>query len=197
MAEIYDCVKALKNLLNVQYEFLLGHKGNLVAIQLQFHKLHFYHLMGFQYIKDVRQLNGKSEIVFDKLYNHEIKEEIILASKQYSKISSRIKYLCFLEKILDDNKTVFKYNKENNSFSLIQADFLLKNELEEKNIFVFLSKDSGNTYFCRSFFPETHTDYSKGQTNWTLLSKKKIFKREKTETLLFVKESNSIKSYKK
>lgn len=127
MAEIYDCVSALKNLLNVQYEFLLGH----------------------------------------------------------SRIRERVCFLRFLESIMDDNRTVFKYNKKENAFSLIQADFLLKNAMENRNIFVFLAKSDNDFYFCRSFFPESTIDYTKGHTSWTLLRKKKILKSSGEEIVLY------------
>ena len=41
-------------------------------------------------------------------------------------------------------------------------------------LFLFLSNDEGDNYFCRSFFPEEKMDYSKNQASWTLLYKKKI-----------------------
>ena len=151
MAEIYDCVSALKNLLNVQY--VLGRKSVNIFVKVCFEKLHFYHLMGLHYIKDVRQLDEKAAVVFDKLYNHEIKEEIIQSSMQYSRIRERVCFLRFLESIMDDNRTVFKYNKKENAFSLIQADFLLKNAVENRNIFLFLAKSDNDFYFCRSFSP--------------------------------------------
>lgn len=87
---------------------------------------------------------------------------------------------------MDDNKTIFKYNPKIEAFSAIQADFLLKNEIQARNVFTFLSKDSASgKYFCRSFFPQLDKDYSLGQTNWTLLYKKKIQKSTGTETVLY------------
>jgi hypothetical protein len=87
---------------------------------------------------------------------------------------------------MDSNKTVFKYNPQLEAFSAIQADFLLKNEMHSRNIFTFLSEEKSNgKYFCRSFFPQTDKDYSKGQTNWTLLYKKKIFKKTGEKIVLY------------
>ncbi len=87
---------------------------------------------------------------------------------------------------MDSNETIFKYNPALETFSAIQADFLLKNQVQARNIFIFLSGDKSNgKYFCRSFFPQTDKDYSLGQTNWTLLYKKKIHKSAQTETVLY------------
>lgn len=57
-----------------------------------------------------------------------------------------------LEELFDSNETVFKYNKKLNNYSMIEADYLMKNQWKEKNIFIFLSKRLENEYFCRSFF---------------------------------------------
>lgn len=185
MAEIYDCVAALKNLLNVEYEFVIARKGCKIIIKLKFEKLHFIHLMGLQYIRDVRALDNKAAVVFDNLYNHKISESQINSSFNYQKIKDRIHFLCQLEKILDDNKTVFKYNDKQNAFSLIHADFLLENTVESRNVFVFLAQNPDGSYFCRSFFPQEKYDYSTGQAKWTLLSKKKILKQSKEEIVLY------------
>ena len=52
-------------------------------------------------------------------------------------------------------------------------------------LFLFLSNDEGDNYFCRSFFPEEKMDYSKNQASWTLLYKKKIDLSTRIETVLY------------
>ena len=143
--------------------------------------------MGLQYIRDVRQLDAKSAVVFDNLCRRRIPEERVAASAQYPRISARVHFLRRLEEILDDNRTVFKYNTRQSAFSLISMDFLLKNTLEGRNVFVFLAKNPDGTYFCRSFFPQEVRDYSVGQTVWTLLRKKKLVKSTGAETILYSK----------
>ena len=71
------------------------------------------------------------------------------------------------------------------AFSVIQADFLMKNEMNGTRIFTFLSKSPDGSYFCRSFFPDNKKDYSERQTNWTVLFKKKRYKVADTEEVLF------------
>lgn len=35
---------------------------------------------------------------------------------------------------------------------MIEADYLMKNHMEGKNLFLFLSNARDDSYFCRSFF---------------------------------------------
>ncbi len=87
---------------------------------------------------------------------------------------------------MDSNETVFKYNSRLDVFSAVQADFLMKNEIQTRNVFTFLSQnESTGKYFCRSFFPQTDRDYTEGQTRWTLLYKKKLWKSTGQENVLY------------
>ena len=106
-------------------------------------------------------------------------------------ISSVQEILPLLEQMIDSNDTVFKYNKKANMYSMIEADYLMENKMESRNLFLFLSNDDGDKYFCRSFFPEEKMDYSKNQASWTLLYKKKTDLITGTETVLY----NKLKYY--
>jgi hypothetical protein len=59
--------------------------------------------------------------------------------------------------------------------------------IESRNLFLFLSNDNRDKYFCRSFFPEEKMDYSKNQASWTLLYKKKTDLITGIETVLYNK----------
>ena len=124
--------------------------------------------------------------LFQKILSGSITREQIESSSFYSEIKERVDYLAYLETIMDSNRTIFKYNTKFDAFSSITADFLMKNEIQSRNIFTFLSQDKLNgKYFCRSFFPQEDKDYSEGQTTWTLLYKKKIQKTPEQETVLY------------
>ena len=40
-----------------------------------------------------------------------------------------------LEQMIDSNDTVFKYNKKANMYSMIEADYLMENKMESRNLF--------------------------------------------------------------
>jgi hypothetical protein len=187
MRDIYDCVDAFASLLNTEYEIVLGRKGVAVTLRITFDKKDCYHLMGLQYLTDRPELNRDRGLIFDQIYNRIIKKEQIESSDKYHLIAERVDFLPLLEKIMDSNDTMFKYNKKTNAFSMIEADYLMKTPVFNRNVYVFLSKNKDDQYFCRSFFPEAKRDYTKNQASWTLLYKKKMDKSTGREIILYNK----------
>ena len=174
MHNIYECVDSFVSLLDTEYRLILGRKGEAVSLNVTFDKKDCFHLMGLQYLTDRPELNRDRGKIFDDIKARILTKEQIESSDLYRQIAERVDMLPFLEDMFDSNDTIFRYNEKKNSFSMIRADYLMKNRLIDKNIFIFLSKDKNDTYFCRSFFPETKRDYAKNQASWTLLYKEKI-----------------------
>jgi hypothetical protein len=141
--------------------------------------------MGLQYLIDRPELNRDRGKIFDELRKRKISVEHIESSDFYQKIEDRVYFLPLLEQLFDSNETVFKYNQRANVFSMIQADYLMKNHMEERNLYLFLSRNKENKYYCRSFFPEEKKDYAKNQASWTLLYKKKINRLSGEEKILY------------
>lgn len=174
MHNIYDCVDSFSSLLDTEYQLILGRKGEAVSLNIIFDKKDCFHLMGLQYLTDRPELSRDRGKIFDEIKARVLTKEQIESSDLYGQIADRVDLLPFLEDSFDCNDTIFKYNEKKNSFSMIRADYLMKNRLIDKNVFIFLSKGKDNTYFCRSFFPETNRDYTKNQASWTLLYKAKM-----------------------
>ena len=143
--------------------------------------------MGLQYLADRPELKRDRGKIFDEIRNGNIKQEQIESSDFYDKISDRVHFLPLLENIIDSNDTIFKYNKKANTYSMIEADYLMENCIENRNTFLFLSNKNDDNYFCRSFFPENKMDYTKKQALWTLLYKKKKNLIDGTEIILYDK----------
>ena len=80
-----------------------------------------------------------------------------------------------IENFLDSNKLIFRYNQKLQTFSLIEAEYLLSTPYENTDIYIFLDRQKEPDYFfCRSFFQKEEKDYTKGQAIYTLLKKEKI-----------------------
>lgn len=197
MRNILDCVTAFLLLLNTEYEIIIGRKGIAVTLRITFDKKDCFHLMGLQYLADRPELNRDREKIFDEIVAGRITTEQIESSDFYKKIEERVHFLPLLQEMLDSNDTVFKYNQKVNSYSLIDADYLMRNHMESRNLYLFLSHSNGEQYFCRSFFPEKKIDYTKNQASWTLLYKKKRKLDTGEETVLYdrLKRDKDLKKY--
>ena len=187
MHNVYDCVDSFISLLDTTYELILGRKGVAVSLQITFDKKDCYHLMGLQYLKDRPELNRDRGKIFDELRERKLTKEKIESSDFYDKIVARIEMLPYLEILFDSNETIFKYNQKINNFSLIKADYLMRNKIMNQIVYVFLGKSLENTYFCRSLFFEDKRDYTKNQASWTLLYKKKRRISTNEEIILYNK----------
>ena len=185
MAKITDALHSFQNMLDLEYEFVLGRKGKSVRLTVEFQKMHFFHLAGLQYLKDLPRLAFSAELIFDQLTDGTISADYIESSRQYETIKNRVAYLPRLEEIFDSNDTIFRYNLALQAFSVIEADFLMKNTLDNINLFTFLAKGKSGKYFCKSFFPDTKKDYAERQTKWTVLLKKKLRKSTGSEEILY------------
>ena len=140
MYNVYDCVEAFFPLLNTEYHLILGRKGHAVSLWVGFDKKDCFHLMGLQYLKDRPQLGRDRGVIFDEIKEKKIKPEQIESSDLYYKIVERINMLPLLEMVFDSDYTIFKYNQKIHTFSMIQAEYLMKNYIKGRNIFVFCPK---------------------------------------------------------
>lgn len=191
MRNIKDCVSAFLPLLNTEYEIVLGRKEVAVTLRITFDKKDCFHLMGLQYLVDRPELNRDRGKVFDEIMAGSISTEQVESSDFYKRIEERVHFLPLLEQLLDSNDTIFKYNKKANMYSMIDADYLMKNKMEEKDLYLFLSHATDDKYFCRSFFPEGKKDYTKNQASWTLLYKKKCNLNTGEEIVLYDRLKNN------
>lgn len=183
--QLLTTAASFSNLLNIEYDFVIGRKSQTVNFKVVFHKSHFYHLAGLHYLTDLQILRGDREIIFDFIMNGTITSIDIEKSVFYSKINARLSALEHLESFFDSDNLVLKYNPEINSFSVIEANYLMENKVSNNKVFTFLSKNPDNKYFCRSFFPMEKQDFSIGQTVWTVLLKNKIDRTTNTVQELF------------
>ncbi len=186
MRNVYDCVEAFGKLLDKEYHLVLGRKNVVVSLHISFDKKECFHLMGLQYLTDRPELVHDRGKIFDAIREHKITPEQIQSSDLYYKIADRVDMLPLLESMLDSNDTIFKYNRKLNAYSLIKANYIMKNVTEGQILFLFLAeKGEEGRYFCRSFFPQDKMDYTKNQASWTLLYKKKVTLSTRKEEILY------------
>jgi len=173
---IKACTDAFRALLIYEYHFVIGRKGKIKEFYLKFDKADFHHLLGLHKLKDIAQIQqGKREKIFDKIQNGEITEALVRKSSFYNHMKDRIIPLIGLEKMLDGNNMIFRYNEKAQKFSVIKADYLLEGTADEIPAFLFLGKrkEDEKEQMCRTFFRVGDIDYTRGQPQYTLLKKEK------------------------
>ena len=127
MSDILQAAQSYKQLLDVEYQIVLGRKSKTLSLSIFFDENQFFHLAGLQYLEDIPDIfRSKREIIFEKILKGAITQKQLESSKFFPDIADRIKYLSFLETIMDSNKTIFKYNPQLEVFSSIMADFSLQ-----------------------------------------------------------------------
>ncbi|MCR4718029.1 MAG: hypothetical protein K5768_00165 [Firmicutes bacterium] len=176
--KLQRCALAFQKLIDIQYEFIIGRKGKMSKIILNFSETEFVHLAGLHKLVDNEFFRTASrKKVFDYALEGKISYDTLTKSEHFEFVKERIEYFEFLENMLDSNDIIFKYSAKRNVFSLIQADYLLQSEHIGRDIYIFLDRiEDTDLHFCRSFFPKGDKDFTAGQTKYTLLYKEKINK---------------------
>lgn len=173
---LHECALSFEKLLNIQYHFVLGRKGNLKEFYLSFDKSDFHHLAGLHKLKDINALQiGKRSDVFDAILSNKITTQDIQKSEFYKQMYFRLEPLSNIEVLLDDNQLIFRYNEKIRQYSVIKADYLLENQYLNQSVYLFLgARTTENDQMCRTLFPKDIIDYAQGQPQYTLLKKEKL-----------------------
>lgn len=173
---LHECALSFEKLLNIQYHFVLGRKGNLKEFYLSFDKSDFHHLAGLHKLKDINALQiGKRSDVFDAILSNKITIQDIQKSEFYKQMYFRLEPLSNIEVLLDDNQLIFRYNEKIRQYSVIKADYLLENQYLNQSVYLFLgARTTENDQMCRTLFPKDIIDYAQGQPQYTLLKKEKL-----------------------
>lgn len=170
------CALAFQVLIAYEYHFIIGRKGTLREFYLTFNKADFHHMAGLHKLRDIAQIQqGKRDKIFDKILNGEITLDLIQKSGYFKEMEERLLPLMGLEKMLDNNNLIFRYNEKLQKYSLIRADYLLEGQAFNIPAFLFLGKRNNNEaeQMCRTFFRIGDKDYTEGQPQYSLLKKEK------------------------
>ena len=172
---LQQCAQEFERLIPYQYHIIIGRKGKTLEFSLSFDRADFHHLAGLHKLRDnVRFQTGKRSEIMKEILNGKL--TLLQAEKSafFDEMKPRLLPLTQLEHFLDSNEIIFRYNARANTFSAIQADYLLQNYFEDTPAYLFLAQRSdGDTQVCRTFFPKSGRDYAKGQPQYTLLKKEK------------------------
>ena len=172
-----ECALSFQVLLEYEYHFVIGRKGQLREFWLGFDKADFHHLAGLHKLKYIAQIQqGMREKIYQKILQGDISMDLLEKSSYYGEMEGRILPLTGLEQFLDDNQMIFRYNEKIHKFSMIKADYLMEGNANLIPSYLFLGarKDDEKEQMCRTFFRKEDKDYTDGQPKYTLLKKEKL-----------------------
>ena len=172
-----ECALSFQKLLEYEYHFVIGRKGQLREFRLGFDRADFHHLVGLHKLKDIAQIQqGMREKIFEKILQDDISMELIEKSSYFNQMEGRMIPLTGLEQFLDDNQMIFRYNEKIHKFSVIKADYLLEGNANRIPSYLFLGarNEDEKEQMCRTFFRIEDKDYTEGQPKYTLLKKEKV-----------------------
>jgi len=162
--------KAWRDLYKIKYSITYGRKRKLHDINITFDKSDFFHLAGFQYLKDLDFPNISPTVYIDFILKNKITGDYIEKGAMYESIvKSRLLALVDLQQALDKNIELYAFSRANCPFhSIIEANNLILGSSESNDIFVFLAKQESR-YVCSSIFLKQERDYSSNQTLLSIL----------------------------
>lgn len=176
MNKVQRNAKAYSKLLDIEYIFYLGYKGECRKVILRFEKKNFHHLEGIGQLSDIMIHGEPADKVFEMAISGLIEEKQLQCSVEYEKcfVERKLDHLYLLEEFIDNNELVFNYIKHKTKGSNIQAKIFLYKDMAGKDIYLFLdSANDDEYYYPRSFVVAPELDYRTGQYKYTVLWKEK------------------------
>lgn len=166
-----QAAKAMPKLIENSYILTYGFKNTIKSYHLKFEDKDFFHMAGFQYMKDISLPKyGKSQYL-NKVLNGEITYAQIAKSENFERmILPRLIGIVNLNGLLHSEFKTYIFNKRVLNFNTdLEAKFLIANKDLSTVVFLFLDKDAEEDeepipVFCRSVFVEDEgRDYTTNQ----------------------------------
>lgn len=178
MDKLLLCAQAYQKLLDYEYEMTIVSKKKLINLTLFFESSHFMHLIGLHKLTDLQFQRTDKKNVIEKIINCEITYENICKSAYFGEIEERIELFILLERILDNNDLVIRYNKGKVRGTAVEASFVIVYKHENRKLHYFIDFDGEERFYGRTFFVRAGTDdkYIAGQQKFKVLKKIKVNK---------------------
>ena len=168
---LYEAALAWRELTAYAYQITYGKSGVLHTITLQFDAGEFYHLAGFQYLRDlVLPVRFSHTKAIDAVLAGKITEAHIAKSENYEAIKERLTAITKLKAALDTSFEVYKFNPDVLPFyTKIKAENLILAKCGEV-VFLFTDQAADGTAFSKSIFlRRADRDFSRNQKALSVL----------------------------
>lgn len=159
-------------LTDYEYHIICAKKQKLHDLYLRFAPDEFFHMAGFQHLKDIVLPVRFSQVrAMDKVLQGAITESHISKSQAYTNsVRPRLQAMVQLKNMLDSNFVTYSFDPGKAlTYTRICASYLITGGNSDV-VFLFTDrKSSGKEVFSRSVFLLDQRDYRKNQAKLTLL----------------------------
>ena len=114
--------EAYQELMMYRYHFLLGRKGQLYRVSVEFPEESFFHLAGLHKLRVEVFKNRKAAL------QAALSGNTAGASTNDPEVLTRWQSICRLKELIETNRIVFKYRSHEFKGSFIRAEYLLMDE---------------------------------------------------------------------
>ena len=127
-------------------------------LTVSFEAVEFHHLVGLHKLHDLRLARASREKVFSQILSGQITLEDIKKSRYFCNIQNRLEPFQKIEALFDKNDLVFRYNRNLQTLSLIEAEYLLSTPHEYTDVYIFLDKKTRPGIFSVALFFQKRTE---------------------------------------
>ena len=197
MDALQSCARKYAELCGYTYDCTIARKNASISLIFLFSAYEFRHLAGLHRLKHPRLQTNSERLFKDILAGKITLVDLRKASnweEESEKFLSRLNALAQLDVLMDEFLLIYGFSGEKLAQQIppirtkIDADYLIKFELEEEITFFFSVKQK-DTFCGRSIFINNDRDYSAGQTKFTLLEKTKTKVQTGETTLLYRRDT--------
>lgn len=163
-----------------EYHLTAARKQQAHHLRLCFSAEDFYHLAGFQYLKDISGLPKLAHVKYlDAICCGTVTQQHICFGMKYDAlVAPRLQALAVLDSVLDGDFTVYHlFPKRLPFYSQIEGAYLVQGDVLGQVQLVFIDRQSAqeNACFCRSaFILDPLRDYRANQPRLTMLYKARM-----------------------
>lgn len=150
---LYEAACSYQSLLGKDYHVVAGYRGERIEFTFVFLPEHFYHLVGFHKLLDLRGVS-RPNMLYRKALAHEIDFSLVAKSPFYGEMSERLRIFSRIQEIIEglpSGKIVIEFSQKHRT--RIRANFLLFQKDRDSYAHLFLR--CGERYcvpcsfFCR------------------------------------------------
>lgn len=187
MDKLLDAAKFYNSELNGKdFRLIAAKSGRVIEFEIRFNSEHFHHLIGLQKLKDLTQVNGNRNYIFNSILNGKLTYKDIEKSEFFSDMEQRLENFKDIKSALEGEELMIK--SLHGEFNSIRADFMLTHQDEGYGYaHLFLREDREAITVPVTFIINADNKYLQNNPNkWGVLSVEEVRKAGKNTEIVEV-----------